>query len=207
MAIAIRKATETDAEFIAWAMRESSRSGKKVGLFDLLFAPKNDDELLERLKSLTLTQTKSYCHYSNFLIAEINNETAGCLCGYEPRIATHEIFSKALEELGCSEDYRERIAAYLLCEPEIDRQTWVLDFMVEKPGFDSFEVLRELIQKSLLTARLKGYRKAQTMVEIGSVESAMVYQKLGFSFKDEKRSEFYQEVFGRPGIKRLQLPL
>jgi hypothetical protein len=207
MAIAIRKAVEADADLVAWAMKESSRSGKPRGLFDLLFAPKDEHELHDRLKSLALTQTKSYCHITNFLIAEINGEPAGVLCGYEPRIATHEIFAKALEELGCSEEYRERIAAYLLCEPEVDRQTWVLDFMEEKPGFDSIEVLKELIQKSLLTARLKGYRKAQTMVEIGSVESTMVYQKLGFVFKDEKRSEYYQEVFGRPGIKRLQLPL
>lgn len=207
MAIKIRKAVESDAELIAWAMMVSSRSGKRVGLFDLLVLAENETELLERLKALTTTETKSYCHYTNFLIAEVNGEAAGVLCSYEPRIATHEIFSKALEELGCSGDYKERIAAYLLCEPEIDRQTWVLDFMVEKPGFDSFEVLKELVQKSLLTARLKGYRKAQTMVEIGSTEAQMIYERLGFRFKDEKRAEYYQEAFGRPGIKRLQLPL
>ncbi|MEA3372172.1 MAG: acyl-CoA acyltransferase [Campylobacterota bacterium] len=207
MAIKIRKAVDTDAELIAWAIMVSSRSGKSVGLFDLLFRPKDDAELLERLKALTITQTKCYCHFTNFLIAELDGESIGLLCGYEPRIATHEIFSKALAELGCKEEYKERISAYTLCEPEIDRQTWVLDFMVERPGYDSFEVLKELMQKSLLTARLKGYRKAQTMVEIGSIEAQMVYEKLGFLFEDEKRADYYQEVFGRPGIKRLHLSL
>lgn len=207
MGSTIRKANEGDAGFIAWAMLESSRAGKRIGFFDLIFQTDNDDALLEQLAKLTVTQTKSYCHFSNFLVAEIGGESAALLCGYEPRIATDEIFAKALEELGVDGSYQERIAAYLLCRPDIDRQTWVLDFIEVKPGHNDFEVMKELIQKSLLTARLKGYRKAQTMVEIGSVEIQMVYEKLGFSFVDEKRSEYYKEVFGRAGIMRLQMTL
>lgn len=207
MDIKIRKATEADSEFLAWAMMESSRAGKQIGLFDLIFQPNDDLHLLERLTLLSKTQTKSYCHFSNFIIAEVDGETAGVLCGYEPRIATHEIFSKALYELGCSEGYEERIDAYLLCKPEIDKKTWVLDFMEEKPEFVSLEILKEMVQKSLLSARLKGYRQVQTMVEIGSVETQMVYEKLGFSVEDEKRADYYREVFGRAGIVRLQMHL
>jgi len=207
MDIKIRKATEADSELLAWAMMESSRAGKKIGLFDLIFKPDDDIHLLKRLEQLSVTQTKSYCHFSNFIIADVDGMAGGVLCGYEPRIATQEIFSKALYELGCSEGYEERIAAYLLCKPEIDRKTWVLDFMEEKPEFKSLEILKELIQKSLLTARLKGYRQAQTMVEIGSVETLMAYKKLGFVVKDEKRAELYEERFGRAGIVRLQMHL
>jgi hypothetical protein len=50
--------------------------------------------------------------------------------------------------------------------------------MVIKPEFKSFEILKELVRKSMLTARLKGYRKVQTMVEIGSVETEIIYKKL-----------------------------
>ena len=207
MGIKIRKATIDDSKLLAWGVLDSWRAGKAIGLFDLIFTPSDDAELLERLRQLSVTQTKSYCHYSNFIIAEIGGEAAGILCGYEPRIATHDIFSKALYELGCNEGYEKRIAAYMLCAPEIDRKTWVLDFMEVKPEFQSLETLKELIQKSLLTARLKGYRKAQTMVEIGSVETRLVYEKLGFVFEDEKRAEYYKEVFGRPGIMRLHLHL
>ena len=131
----------------------------------------------------------------------------GTICGYEPRIATHEIFSKALEEIGFDETYHERIAAYLLCEGEVDNKTFVLDFMLIKPEFKSLDVFKELIGKSMLTARLKGYRKVQTSVEIGSVESEMIYKKLGFSVIDEKRSEYYKEQFDRAGIMRLQMIL
>lgn len=207
MKITIRKAIVQDADLIAWAMLESSRAGKKNGVFDLIFETRDEAALLAYLKQLCVTQSKSRCHYTNFLVAETGDGAVGVLCGYEPRIATDESFSEALQELGIDESYHERISAYLLCKPETDKNTWVLDFMAEKSGVMSFEVIRELVQKSLLTARLKGYRKTQTMLEIGSVEALMAYKKIGFFVKDEKRSEYYEEVFGRPGIMRLQLNL
>ncbi|MFZ2889244.1 acyl-CoA acyltransferase [Sulfuricurvum sp.] len=207
MAITVRKASEADIDIIANALLESSRFGKKIGLFDLVFNTSENDTLLRYLKHLALTMTKSYCHFSNFFIAVSDGLTVGTICGYEPRIATHEIFSKALEEIGFDETYHERIAAYLLCEGEVDNKTFVLDFMLVKPEYKSIDVFKELIGKSMLTARLKGYRKVQTSIEIGSVENEMIYKKLGFVVIDEKRSEYYKEQFDRPGIMRLQMIL
>ncbi len=207
MDIKIRKATEDDAAFIAWAILKGSRSGKKVGLFDLIFQNSDSDTLSKHLIALTLSTTKSFCHFSNFLIAEESGNTVGALCGYEPRIATQEMLSEALEGLGVDEAYKERIASYLLCMPELDRQTWVLDFMQVKDEAHELTVLKELVQKSLLTARLKGYRKAETMIEIGEAEQKISYEKLGFKFLDEKRSDYYFETFGRKGIMRLSMQL
>ncbi len=207
MAVTVRKASEADVEIISEALLESSRSGKKAGLFDLVFNTSDDEKLSGYLKQLLLTSTKSYCHISNFFVALSGNEKVGVICGYEPRIATHEIFSKALEEIGFDESYHERIAAHLLCEGEVDNKTFVLDFLMVKPAFKTVDVYKELIGKSMLTARLKGYRKVQTSIEIGSAENEMIYKKLGFSVIDEKRSEYYKEQFGRAGIMRLQLIL
>lgn len=207
MAITVRKASEADSDLIAHAILESSRSGKKIGLFDLVFNTSDNAALLENLKRLALTSTKSYCHFSNFFVALLGGEAIGTICGYEPRIATHEIFSKALEEIGFDESYHERIAAYLLCEGEVDNKTFVLDFMLVKPEFKSIDVYKELIGKSMLTARLKGYRKVQTSIEIGSAENELIYKKLGFTVVDEKRSEYYKEQFDRAGIMRLQMTL
>lgn len=207
MSITIRKAEEADAKFIAEALLESSRAGKKVGIFDYIFNTNDEKQLLEFLQKFTLTKTKSYCHFSNFMIAVSGGKSVGTICGYEPRIATHDIFARALEEIGIDETYHERIAGYLLCEPEIDNKTWVCDFMVIQPEYKSFEILKELVGKSMLTARLKGYRKVQTMIEIGSAEAELIYKKLGFSVIDEKRSEYYEEQFGRAGLMRLQVIL
>lgn len=207
MSITVRKASESDVDIVSQALLEGSRAGKKIGLFDLVFNTSDDTVLLGYLNRLVLATTKSYCHFSNFFIALSGSERIGAICGYEPRIATHEIFSKALEEIGFDESYHERIAAYLLCEGDVDNKTWVLDFIMAKNPFQSFEILKELVGKSMLTARLKGYRKVQTSVEIGSVETEMIYKKLGFTVLDEKRSEYYKEQFGRPGIMRLQMIL
>lgn len=207
MSIKIRKATQKDAPLLALSMLESSRSGKKKGLFDVLFNTSDTQELVGKLEKLTTTETKSYCHFSNFLVASVDGVDAGFLCGYEPRIATHEIFAKAMAELGCDDSYEERLSSYREVEPEFDKKTFLLDFMAVKDEFHEFSVLKELIQKSLLTARLKGYRMVQTMVEIGSVETMMVYQKLGFSEIDERRSQQYEDEYGRPGIVRLQIHL
>jgi hypothetical protein len=202
MAIKVRKATEEDAAMIAQAILESSRAGKAQGVFDLIFESDDDAQLIDRIAALMKAAAPCYCNVGNFLIAESAAGASGILCNYEPRIATHDNFTKALGEVGVDETYEERIAAYLLCVPEMDRQTWVLDFICELPGTGSFEALKELVQKSLLTARLKGYRKVQAIVEIGDTETQMVYEKLGFRFVDEKRSSYYKERFGRPGIMR-----
>ena len=77
MNIKIRKATENDAPLLAQSMLESSRSGKKKGLFDVMFDTIDDKALLERLKKLSTTQTKSYCHFSNFLVATVDGVDAG----------------------------------------------------------------------------------------------------------------------------------
>lgn len=207
MSITIRKALDSDGAFIAEALLTSSRADKKIGVFDYIFNTNDDKRLLEFLQKLTLTTAKSYCHFSNFTLAVVGGKSVGTICGYEPRIATHEVFALALEEIGIDESYHERIASYLLCEPEFDNKTWVCDFMVVDPEYKSFEVLKELVGKSLLTARLKGYRKVETMIEIGSAETELIYKKLGFAVIDEKRSNYYEEQFGRAGLMRLQIIL
>jgi len=61
------------------------------------------------------------------------------------------------------------------------------------------------MQKSLLTARLKGYRIAQAMVEIGSLETLLYYKKLGFKEVRQKECEIYKEKFGRAGLVLLAI--
>jgi len=194
----IRTAKVEDAEFLAWAILESSRAGKKRGLFDLIFAPSED--ILKSLERLVAHEIKTICHYSNFLIAEIDGKHAGALCGYDGYKISWENMSAALETMGCQGEYKERIAAYLMCEPEVEKNTIVLNFMITKEEFRGLGVVKALVKKVLLTARLKGFRRAQTDIEIGSIETQLAYEKMGFSKKEEKKSEYYLQEFGRPGI-------
>ncbi len=205
MSIKIRKATVNDLKFLAQMMLQSSRAGKKLGLFDLIFNTTDDKEILERLEALSQTTAKNHCHYNNFLIAELDGKSVGTLCSYEPRIATKQTFVDALKEIGCKEDISATLEVIYDCDFGLNNRTLMFDFMEELEGFIDVGVLKTLMTKSLLTARLKGYRIAQTIVEIGSLESLLFYKKLGFKQVQEKECELYKEKFGRNGLVLLAI--
>jgi len=201
----IRTAKAEDAPFIAWAILESSRAGKQKGLFDMIFSPSSD--IPKSLEKLITNDIKTICHYSNFLIAEVDGKDAGALCSYDGYRVSWPQMSEALSTMGCQGDYKERISAYFLCEPSVEKNTISLNFMITKDEFRGLGVVKALVKKVLLTARLKGFRKAQTGIEIGSVETQLAYEKMGFSFKEEKKSDYYLEEFGRAGINSYVMEL
>jgi len=204
MGIKIRKASLEDTDFLATMILQSSRAGKKFGVFDLIFE-KSPRDVLDDIQSLTATTSKNHCHYSNFLIAEIDGKKVGTLCSYEPRIATRDSFFESLKEMGCQEEASEYLNILNECDFKPNNRTLIFDFMEEVEGFTDVGILKELMQKSLLTARLKGYRIAQSVVEIGSLETLLFYKKLGFKEIEEKECELYKEKFGRAGLVLLSI--
>jgi len=201
----IRTAKKEDASFIAWAILESSRAGKDKGVFDMIFSPSSD--IVKSLETLIINDIKTICHYSNFLLAEIDGKEVGALCGYDGFRVSWDKMSAALETMGCQGDYKDRISAYFLCEPSVEKNTLVLDFMITQDDYRGLGVVKALVKKVLLNARLKGFRKAQTNIEIGSIEAQLAYEKMGFSFKEEKKSDYYLKEFGRLGISSYQMEL
>ncbi|HIC12359.1 MAG TPA: acyl-CoA acyltransferase [Sulfurimonas sp.] len=204
MSIKIKQAKTEDSAFLAQMILQSSRAGKKDGLFDLLFGTNDNEIILHRLAELIQTQAKSHCHFSNFLIAELDGKSIGSLCSYEPRISNRESFIKALEEIGYSDD-NEALEVMYVCDFKLNNRTLIFDFMEELEGFRDVGVLKALMQKSLLTARLKGYTIAQTMIEIGSLESELFYKKMGFTIIEQKECELYKEKFGRIGMSLMRI--
>ncbi len=204
MSIKIKQAKAEDSAFLAQMILQSSRAGKKDGLFDLLFKTNDNTTILEKLEQLTKTDSKSHCHFSNFLIAQLDGKSVGTLCSYEPRISTKEAFIEALREIGCS-DEDDALEVLYVCDFNLNKRTLMFDFMEELEGFIDVGVLKALMQKSLLTARLKGYRIAQTMIEIGSLESALFYKKMGFREVAQKECALYKEKFGRSGLSLMAI--
>lgn len=202
MSIKITKADVSDSPFLAEMILQSSRAGKKDGFFDLLFQTNDNEIILEKLEKLVQTNSKSHCHYSNFLVAKMDGKSVGTLCSYEPRIATKQAFEAALEEIACS-DTTGALEVMYSCDFDLNNRTLMFDFMEELEGFIDLGILKALMQKSLLTARLKGYTIAQTMIEIGSLENELFYKKLGFKVVTQKECELYKEKFGRNGLMLL----
>jgi hypothetical protein len=205
--IEVKKAVLSDSKFLASCVLKSSRAGRSRGVFDLIFGLNDEAQLLAALESVVSSEIKSYCHYSNFLIAYADGQTIGSVCNYEPRIATLELFGKALSLLGYEEKFQEYASMVSLCSFQIDKRTWMLDFLIENEGESDLVVARELLKKSLLTASLKGYRIIHTVLDMSDVDSLLVYKKLGFKTIDEKRCEVFEESFGRSGITVLEYHL
>ena len=135
----------------------------------------------------------------------MEGKPVGTLCSYEPRISNHETFINALEESGCEFADPDELNILSECDFKLNNRTLMFDFMEEINGFEDVGILKALMQKSLLTARLKGYRIAQTIVEKGSLEILLDYKKLGFKEVDEKECELYKEKFGRTGLILLSI--
>ncbi len=205
MGINISKASASDAGFIARMILQSSRAEKKYGIYDLAFGTRSDEELLSYLEKMVVTQTKNHMHYSNFLVASMDSKKVGTICSYEPRISTHEAFKKSLEEIGFDGDLSDYEEILSTCRFEQNNRTLNFDFMEELEGFVDVGVLKALMQKSLLAGRLKGYRIAQTIVEIGSLEIILLYKKLGFREVKQQECELYKEKFGRSGLVLLEI--
>jgi len=188
MAVKIEKAKKEDISFLAEMMLQSSRADKKVGLFDYLFNNAPDSVILQKLRFLLLDDSRCYCHFDNFLVASVGGKQVGTLCSYEPRVATRERFIEALLNSGCDESVIKRLDYIKECEFDINNRTLMFDFLEEVSGYVDVGILKSLMQKSLLSARLKGYRIAQTIVEIGSLETLMFYEKLSFVIKENTSS-------------------
>ena len=131
----------------------------------------------------------------------MDGKCVGTLCSYEPRIANRQAFCDSLKEIGvegaADSEYLEILNA---CDFELNTRTLIFDFMEEVEGFIDVGVMKALMTKSLLTARLKGYTIAQSIVEIGSLEALLYYKKLGFKEVKSKECDLYREKFGRVGL-------
>jgi hypothetical protein len=184
---------------------KSTRASKNMGYLDFIISAKDDKEMLSYIQKVVVSNIKNPLHFSNFLVAQVDDKLVGSLCSYEPRISTREALLEALLEAGIDASENESLRVLNLCGFEPNTKILVFDFMEEIDGFVDAGVLKALMQKSLLTARLKGYRLAQTVVEIGALETLMYYKKLGFKELKQKECEAYKELFGRAGLVLLSV--
>ena len=194
----IRQAKAEDASFLSWAILTGSRGEGDIGLFDKFFDGMSEKDILKKLESLVQSSEMTMCHYKNFLVAEEGNKIIGALCGYEPRKYNYEGLFTQLAVLGV-EDGKDKMQSYRLCDKDLDKNTWMIDFVAMKAGF-SLDILKVLIQKNLLTARLKGYRRTQTKVFLSDLTRKMAFEKVGYSTSEENKHDQFELDYNHAGL-------
>ncbi len=210
MGIEIRRARQEDTAFIAWVQLAAARSHVPVGFFDLAF-PGEEEARLALIERVCSTETLSMCHWSGFLVADVDGQPAAGLSGYEPTKRGTDTFAAAmLEGLGGAgwspEDVDGvfgRMMPFLKCAPESPDDAWVVEWVATKPDFRGRGLVRSLLAKILQEGRDKGYRRAQISLLIGNHPAQHAYESAGFKAVDEKRHPEFETAFGSPGTLRM----
>ena len=206
----IRRADERDAGFIAWVQLAAARSHLPMGFFDLAF-PGEEAPRLDLIEKVCTTKTRSMCHWSGFLVAEIDGAPGAALSGYEPTKRGNDTFAAAMYEglgnAGWSRDDVDavfaRMTPFLKCAHESPDDVWVVEWVATKPDFRGRGLVKSLLAEILEEGRRRDYRRAQISLLIGNHPAQRAYESAGFVVEDDKTPPEFEMTFGSPGIRRM----
>jgi len=211
MSTNIRPAGEDDAAFIAWVQQEAARSHLPYGFWDLaFFGP--DEWRLPLIERIVRAQARSFCHWSGFLIAEVDGKPAAALSGYEnPAVTAGVLLFAAMEEafvhVGWTQQQsgamQERIMPFLSCVPEASEDDWVVEWVATRPEQRGKGLVKALLREIVARGAELGHRQSQIAVLIGNTAAQRAYESAGFRTVDEKTSPSFEATFGAPGVRRM----
>jgi len=208
MAITVRQAQSTDAPFLAWVMRESERAHREFGMWDYQYG---DDAL--KILELWTEEPFLIFHYSKFLIAEVDGESAAAICGYIPReIHFHEwdaIERAILRKAGWT---AEKVDKYSWAQlegaiHEMPKNHYVLEWAATKPGFRNQGIMHRLLEKHMEIARDRGCKYVTLSVLTDNTRAQHLYEQMGFKIVAEKRTPEFEAALGSAGLYRMEKEL
>jgi len=214
MDITIREGRPGDADFIAWVMQEAGRSHLQRGIWDLAL-PGPDDKRLGYISQLVKTEDRTFCHYKNFLVAEVDAAPGAALTAYIPDNEVREISIKALNNILSGDGWTEEQIDTMMqsfgplqtCTPEAPDNTWIIDFVATRKELRGCGLLGTLLDAILEKGRNLGYETSQVAIFIGNTSAHRAYEKAGFKIIDEKRHPDFEAALGCPGIALLRRAL
>ena len=206
----VRQATADDAEFVAWTSQTAARSHVEKGWFDIMLGW-GGDECLEFVRRLSLTQTRSWWHYSWFLIAEVEGQPASALCRFKSGEgyplsgqAIREVFrSYALSEEEQAAMWKRASYAFGCLMPS-DDNCWTIENVATPPEYRGRGLTNLLIEHALEEGRMRGCSEAQISFLIGNDRAERVYARAGFTFADERRDPAHEAACGSPGMRKFK---
>jgi len=210
----IRPAREDDARFLAWTLQESARSHLDIGIWDVLF-PGPEEQRLDVLSRLTRTSQLHYAHYPRFLILERAGEPAAALSAYESAEFGSDKLNRGVVELFEQLQWGEEklvalakgIAPYQALGYPNPEGLWIVEWVATWPAHRGQGLIRELLEAILQKGRDEGFHRSQIGYLLGNIPAKSAYEGVGFGWVDEHRHPAFEEVFGTPGIARMQRDL
>ena len=206
----IRPGKKEDANFLARVMMLASRGHLQRGVWDLI-AGGSENNCLDYLRRLALTEPVSLCHYSSFIVAEHDGRPAAALCGFDPRAGGWQVLADAMKnvqrQLGWTEaDEKasaDRSAPVWTCTFDTLEGAWVVESVATLPEFRRRGLVDSLMIEILEAGQTRGHRLSQLTILIGNVAAQCAYLKAGFRVLDEKRHPDFEAALGAPGFMRM----
>ena len=191
-------------------MLAAARSHLERGLWDITLN-RREEESLSFLRELARTQTRSWGHYSGFIVAEVGGQAAAALCGYDPVErgvpALAQAMNEAAGQVGWSggdvAEVWERFAPVGTCISDDAEGAWIIENVATLPAFRRQGLVNRLLEHGLEAGRARGHRLAQISVIIGNTPAQRAYEKVGFAPDREKRHPDFEASVGEPGMLRM----
>jgi translation initiation factor 4G len=210
MGYAIRPAVPEDASGAARLMYLAARSHVDTSIYDLTF-PGSMEERLSKLAALFTAQTRSWYHYSHYLVGESGGSVAGCLCGFNELEAGGKKVQEAYIEIGTDraegKAMFERLQPFNRVNPRHYEDTWVIEHVAVFPEFRGRGMVSALLLEILEQGRERGFKSAELNMLIGNTPAQRAYEKAGFVIVEENTDEEFMRIFGSPGMARLYMQL
>ncbi|HXQ24927.1 MAG TPA: GNAT family N-acetyltransferase [Candidatus Acidoferrales bacterium] len=204
----IRPAKKEDADFLAWAILAAGRSHLQEGWFDIILG-RAEADCLDYLRRLTLTPSRSWWHYSRFLVAEADGAPVAALSAFRARDAyplSQQAMTETAQELGWGapelQAMWQRGAYIFTCMLETDDNVWAIENIATLPTHRGRGLAGLLLERAVLEGKRNGARQAQITFLIGNDAAERAYAKAGFTLKDEKRNPDFAAATSAPGLRR-----
>jgi ribosomal protein S18 acetylase RimI-like enzyme len=206
----IRPGKKEDANFLARVMMLASRGHLQRGVWDLI-AGGSENNCLDYLRRLAVTEPVSLCHYSSFIVAEHDGAPAAALCGFDPRAGGWQVLADAMKnvqhQLGWTEaDEKasaDRSAPVWTCTFDTLEGAWVVESVATLPEYRRRGLVDSLMSEILEAGQTRGHRLSQLTILIDNIAAQRAYQKAGFRVLDEKRHPDFEAALGAPGFMRM----
>lgn len=203
----VRPARADDAPFLGWALLEAARGQLTRGWFDIVLE-RDEDFCLAYCTRLVGAETRSWWHWSLFLVAEVHGRPASALCGFGDEsvyMASAEAMEQASREMGLSEAEHEQLwprGAFILSCTTSEPGAWTVENAATRPEHRGKGLMEALLRHDFGRARAAGFHRAQISFLIGNMSAERAYSKAGFVFAQEKRAPDFEDAMGVPGLRR-----
>jgi GNAT superfamily N-acetyltransferase len=210
VSINIRRARSEDLTFAVWVMLTAAQSHLDRCVYEILF-DLDASQLSDLYERIANSEAAHWCHLSKFWIAEVDDEPAGAMCGYNPSTEGNDALAEAivplLGEWGKSErdlhGILERNAIMDSCLPKQFPGAWGVENVAVKPRFRGQRITDHLFEEVLAEGRGQGYECAQIMCLNGNHRAEAAWRRAGFQLRADYTSPEFDRTFGCPGLKLL----